>query len=289
MSTPQEQGTVAQSNGQRGARRPVAIGVAPNGGRRTKADHPALPLTPEELARTSVECAEAGAAMIHVHVRNSEGRHLLDGEAYRAVIDEVSKTCGMRLLVQITTESLGKYDPMQQVAIVQDVRPESASLALRELAPTTSQELLFADLLRFMRNENIIPQIIVYTPAELQRLVAMQKRGVIPFASLPVLYALGRYAPGMTSSAEDLLPFLELPRDNPWMVCAFGAAEAQCGVAGALLGGDIRVGFENNLHTPHGTLASGNADLVASVATPLRNLGFKTASADDLREHWSRQ
>ncbi len=68
---------------------PVPIAVAPNGGRRTKADHPALPMTPEELARTAAECLDAGAAMIHVHVRDRDGKHLLDAEAYRQAIGAI--------------------------------------------------------------------------------------------------------------------------------------------------------------------------------------------------------
>ena len=64
----------------------VVVTVAPNGGRKTKADHPALPLTADELARTAAECLERGASMIHLHVRDAEGRHSLDPEAYRATI-----------------------------------------------------------------------------------------------------------------------------------------------------------------------------------------------------------
>ena len=64
--------------------RRVVVAVAPNGGRRTKADHPALPLTAGELARTAAECLEQGASMIHLHVRDQAGKHLLDAEAYRA-------------------------------------------------------------------------------------------------------------------------------------------------------------------------------------------------------------
>jgi len=64
------------------ARRRVVVAVAPNGGRRTKADHPALPLDSGELARAAVECLERGASMIHLHVRDAEGRHCLDPEAY---------------------------------------------------------------------------------------------------------------------------------------------------------------------------------------------------------------
>ncbi len=87
----------------------VAIAVAPNGGRRTKADHPAIPLTPAELARTAAECVDAGASMIHVHIRRPDGRHLLDAEAYRQAIDAIRKQVGDRLVIQITTEALGIY------------------------------------------------------------------------------------------------------------------------------------------------------------------------------------
>ena len=52
--------------------------VAPNGGRKTKADHPALPLSADELARTAAECLERGASMIHLHVRDADGKHILD-------------------------------------------------------------------------------------------------------------------------------------------------------------------------------------------------------------------
>ena len=58
----------------------VSITVAPNGGRRSKADHPALPLTVPELVRTAAECLAAGAAMLHLHIRDAQGGHLLDSD-----------------------------------------------------------------------------------------------------------------------------------------------------------------------------------------------------------------
>ena len=67
---------------------PTAIAVAPNGGRKVKADHPAVPLTPAELAVTAARCREAGASMIHAHVRTADGQHLLEADAYREAIAE---------------------------------------------------------------------------------------------------------------------------------------------------------------------------------------------------------
>ncbi|MCB1445021.1 MAG: 3-keto-5-aminohexanoate cleavage protein [Rhizobiaceae bacterium] len=263
----------------------VAIAVAPNGGRRTKADHPAIPLTPGELARTAAECLEAGAAMIHIHVRRDDGRHLLDADAYRRAIDAIRAAAGDRLVIQITTEALGLYAPAEQIAVLKAVRPEAASLALRELAPDEAAETAFAEALDWMRRENVFPQIILYDPMEAARLAAMIRRGLVPWPDIPVLYVLGRYTVSQTSQPVDLLPFLapDAPRFSHWSACAFGPREAACVATAALLGGHVRVGFENNLHLPDGAPARSNADLVAIAARSAQDLGFGTCDAAGLR------
>ncbi|MGO4388916.1 3-keto-5-aminohexanoate cleavage protein [Microvirga sp. 2YAF29] len=267
---------------------PVAIAVAPNGGRRTKADHPALPMTPRELAETASACFEAGACMIHVHVRNAEGGHLLDAAAYRDAIAAIRQAVGDRLLVQITSEALGIYEPDTQMDVVRAVKPEAVSLALRELAPDEASEPAFAEFLTWLRRERVVPQIILYSPDEAMRLAGMQQRGLVPFAQIPVLYVLGRYTAGQTSHPADLLPFLapDMPGFKDWMVCAFGGYETACVATGALLGGHIRVGFENNLDLPDGTRAGSNAELVRSVASALSACGRSLANADELRQSW---
>lgn len=264
---------------------PVAIAVAPNGGRRTKSDHPAIPLTPDELARTAAECLEAGAAMIHVHVRRGDGRHLLDADAYREAIDAIRREVGDRLVIQITTEALGIYTPDEQIAVLKAVRPEAASLALRELAPDTAGEVAFAEALAWMNRENVLPQIILYEPAEAVRLFKMIQRGLVPQMDIPVLFVLGRYTATQTSRPADLLPFLapDVPALAHWSVCAFGQHEAACVTAGVLLGGHARVGFENNLYLPGGKAACSNAALVAAVANAVGELGYGLCNADDIR------
>ncbi|MFE0756848.1 3-keto-5-aminohexanoate cleavage protein [Inquilinus sp. NPDC058860] len=269
-------------------RKPVAIAVAPNGGRRTKADHPALPLTPAELARVAVECRDAGAAMIHTHVRDRDGVHLLDADAYRAAIATIRAEVGEDLLLQITSEALGRYRPEEQMAVVRAVRPEAVSLALRELAPDPAAEPAFAEFLSWLKRERIAPQIILYAPEEAARLAEMRRRGLVPWDEIPVLYVLGRYVAGQTSLPADLLPFLapDVLGIRSWMVCTFGRHEAACALAAALLGGDIRVGFENNLHRPDGSVAISNAELVRAVAEPLIASGGRLADATALRTAW---
>ena len=262
------------------------LAVAPNGGRKTKADHPALPLTPAELARDAAECLERGASMIHLHVRDAEGRHCLDPEAYRAAIAGICREVGDRVVMQITSESLGRYSPAEQRAAVLRINPEAVSLALREFAPGPADEKDFGDFLGKLKQMRIHPQIILYTPAEAERLGAMVKQGLIPFDKLAVLYVLGRFALTRTALPRDLLPFLapDMPRFDPWSVCAFGRREAACVTAAALLGGHARVGFENNLTLPDGARAGSNAELVGAAAHALQAVGLQIQTAEGLRE-----
>ncbi|TIR32992.1 MAG: 3-keto-5-aminohexanoate cleavage protein [Mesorhizobium sp.] len=270
---------------------PTAIAVAPNGGRRGKQDHPALPIGPQELARTAAACLEAGAAMIHAHVRDRDGGHLLDAHAYRETTKAIRDAVGERLIIQITSEAVGRYQPAEQMAVVRATRPEAVSLALRELVPNTAHETAFAQFLSWFKSERIAPQIILYAPEEASALAAMQQRGLVPFDDIPVLYVLGRYTPGQVSRPADLLPFLahDRPRFAHWMVCAFGREETACVTAGALLGGHARVGFENNLTLADGTTAQDNAALVTATKGALTACGVRTAQANDLRAAWSIQ
>jgi uncharacterized protein (DUF849 family) len=114
----------------------------------------------------------------------------------------------------------------------------------------------------------------------------MQKQGLIPLDGLAVLYVLGRFSLLGRAAPSNLLPFLapDMPRFASWSVCAFGRREAACVIAGALLGGHARVGFENNVALPGGAQAATNAELVAVVARALQSLGLATQSADGLRE-----
>jgi 3-keto-5-aminohexanoate cleavage enzyme len=264
----------------------VFIAVAPNGGRKTKADHPALPLSADELARTAAECLERGASMIHLHVRDANGGHCLDPDAYRAVIARICQEVGDRLVIQITSESLGLFTPSEQRAAVIEANPEAVSLSLRELAPEKTDEKAFAAFLGRLKQMRIWPQIILYHPHDAERLGAMRKQGLVPFDRLSVLYVLGRFALTRTAIPRDLLPFIaaDMPRFESWSVCAFGRREAACVTAAALLGGHGRVGFENNVALPNGARAASNAELVGGAVRALEAVGLAAQTTEGLRE-----
>jgi uncharacterized protein (DUF849 family) len=268
---------------------PLIITVAPNGARRGKADHPAIPLTPAEIGIEAARCQEAGAAMIHLHVRDAEGRHSLDPDLYRSAIAAVRKEAGSDLIVQVTTEAVGVFTPDQQIAAMQELQPEAFSAAVRELIPDAASETTAVRFLKKQAERGVFVQHILYDENDVQRFTDLLDRDVIPRTRASGLFVLGRYTQGQQSSPDDLLPFLNAwALDVPWALCAFGRREAACAITAACLGGHVRVGFENNLHLPDGNLAPDNAALVRGVADVARSLGLAVATPDEARHLFSR-
>ncbi|MCO6391049.1 3-keto-5-aminohexanoate cleavage protein [Aliihoeflea aestuarii] len=264
---------------------PFAIAVAPNGARRTKADHPRLPISAAEIARDAAEALEAGAAMIHLHVRDREGRHTLDADLYREAVEAVRNAVGDDLVIQVTTEAVGRHEPHEQIAVIDALRPESVSIALREILPENGDERTVAALFERMERTGTLHQIIIYEAGELSRLKNLATRGVLPDEPLAVLAVLGRYFE-TGASDDEFDAFMAAGIENHrWMACAFGPRESEFMQRAAEAGGHARVGFENNLWLPGGTLAQSNAALVSAAATSAGIRGL--AKADDLRRLWT--
>lgn len=263
---------------------PLVLMVAPNGARRGKVDHPNLPMTPEEIAREAARCNEAGATVLHLHVRTPDGRHSIDPALYEEAILAVRGAVGERMVVQVTTEAVGLYTPEEQMQAMRALRPEAVSLGLRELIPDEREPGEAAAFLEWLRRERIAPQYILYTPSDVVTFQALRRRGVIPQARPFVLFVLGRYAEPAQVRPRDLLAFLQaFEVDLPWALCAFGAIESACVLAAAGLGGHARVGFENNLWRADGSLAESNAELVAQARDALPLLGRALADVETTR------
>ena len=269
---------------------PLIVAVAPNGARRTQADHPALPITPDELARTAAECLEAGAAMLHLHVRDSDQKHTLDVDAYRTATAAIRREVGDGLIIQVTSEAVGIYSADEQMAMVRDLRPEAVSLAVKEICPDAASEPAAADFLAWMAGEAVQPQYILYSAEDVARLRDLRNRGVIPGDRVSVLYVLGRYTKGQVSQPSDVIPFVDAAGGDPvhWSVCAFGRLESACAMTAAALGGHVRVGFENNLHAADGELAESNGALVSQVRQGAAVIGRPVADPRQARALLSR-
>ncbi|MFZ2990401.1 3-keto-5-aminohexanoate cleavage protein, partial [Ideonella sp.] len=263
---------------------PLLITVAPNGAYKQQADHPALPVGPAALALEASRCLDAGAAMMHLHVRDAAGRHSLDVETYRTALAAVRAAVGRDMVLQVTSEAAKVYQAPAQIAMVQALVPEAVSIGLRELDQPEIGEAGLARFFAWLAEHRIMTQVILYDLPDLQRWQALRASGVVPDAPWSLLFVLGRYSAGQRSSPRDLLPFVQAHQGTErWSMCAFGAQEHACGAAAAALGGHVRVGFENNLCLRDGRLAPDNAALVRQVVEVAAALGRPLATADDLR------
>ena len=264
---------------------PLLITVAPNGAYKQRPDHPALPLTTTELGQTAKQCLDAGAAMIHMHIRDAEGRHSLDVQGYRDAQQAVKAAVGDELIIQVTSEAARVYKAPEQIAMVTTLKPEAVSVGLREVDQPEIGEAGLSQFFGWLAKERVMTQVIVYDVADLQRWQALRAQGVIPDAPWSLLFVLGRYSVGQTSEAKDLLPFVMAHTGNePWSMCAFGAGEHACATTAAALGGHVRVGFENNLLLNNGQVAPDNAALVRQIADSARVLGRSLYTAAQARE-----
>lgn len=247
------------------------IMVAPNGARRGKADHPALPVTIPDIVACAAECFAAGAGGIHAHVRDAEGAHVLDAGLYAELLAELARTVpGMA--VQITTEAVGRYTPAEQRALVARLRPPSVSIALREITAEPDEPVtrrFFHDC----HEAGVRVQHILYDADEVDLLARLIGEGAIPAGDLQLLHVLGRYSAGQVSQPADLDAPLARQRAAglaaDWAVCAFGPSETDCLLAAVAQGGKARIGFENNLINRSGSLAASNAERVRELAAAI--------------------
>ena len=261
--------------------RPCRIMVAPNGARRTKADHPALPMTPVEVAATAAACREAGADSIHLHARDGKGRHTLAKHVYDSYMTHVRRAVGSSMRIQITTEAVGRYTPAQQMQAVRDIRPDEVSLAIREIIPDEAHESEAAAFLAWLHEREIEPQFILYSPDEIRRFHDLCRRGIVAGDAPSVIFVLGRYLDaGEAVEPRALMDYLAAYESSGigaptgrWMVCAFGREETACLTMSACLGGDIRVGFENSLWLGNGRIAESNEAKVDEIRQLVDSVG----------------
>lgn len=236
------------------------IMVSPTGARWQKSDHPGLPMTVQEIARAAQASFDAGAGALHLHVRDAAGRHTLDAGRYREAMAAVTEAAP-EMAIQVTTESAGIYGIGDQSECLRALAPRWASVALREVAVDLKQATrLFGEAAE--RGTRV--QHILYDPADIDRLLAWQRAGIVPAGPVEAIFVLGRYG-GSEARLGDLDRFLNRPGTGQldWTACAFGRQERACLTSALARGGRARVGFENNLWQPDGRLLDSNAQSVA--------------------------
>jgi len=245
--------------------------VAPTGARKTKADHPALPITLDEIIDTARSCQAAGADGLHLHLRDTNGRHILDAGLYKEALAALAASVpGMA--VQITTEAVGIYSAAQQRAVVEAVAPESVSISLAEMLAEREFDASEAFYKACAQAKTDV-QHIIYGASDLDLLATMLEEDRLPGGPVQLLFVLGRYSQNQESAPDDLGIFTRWLSASKvaadWAVCAFGKQETACLAAAAAAGGKLRVGFENSIWNADGRIARDNAERVAEIKTML--------------------
>jgi len=262
----------------------LIITAALTGAEVTREQQPALPVTPEEIAIAAEECAKAGAAMVHVHARLPDGTPTQDKAVYRQIIDAVRARCNV--IVQVSTGGAVGMSPQERLAPVM-LKPEMATLSMGSVnfggdvfVNHPAEMEVFAAA---MREHGVKPELEIFDSGMLTTAIRWLKKGLI---NGPAHFDLVLGIPGGMAGTPEALMYLksQLPADASWTVAGIGAAQLPLGTLAIVLGGHVRVGFEDNVYYRKGELASSNAQLVARMARISRELGRELATPDEARQ-----
>ena len=265
----------------------VIITVAVTGSRPTKEMNPAVPYTPAEIADAAVEAHAAGAAIAHIHVRDPQtGAPDSRLELFAEVLDRIRSRCDM--LVNLTTSGLnitGEDVTAQRLEPVR-LRPELCSLDIGSL---NFRDRLFANPPDFgeaaaqrMRAAGVKPEIEVFDTGHIDQAAAMIEQGM--FAAPPYFQLCMGVNWGIAATPENLMFMCsKLPPGAQWSVLGVGRAQLTMITLGVLLGGHVRVGFEDNLYLRKGVLAQSNAAFVEQAVGIVQMLQREVATPAEAR------
>ncbi len=249
--------------------RPAIIAVAITGSQPTKADNPAVPISPAEQISSTHEAFEAGASLVHIHVRDRDGRVSSDPALFAEVQDGVRRHCpGM--IIQFSTGARGRSHAERGSAL--SLGPDMASLATGSVNFAThiyeNEPALIDELARQMLAHQVKPEIEVFDLAMLYNAEALVRRGLLT-RPLHVQFVLG--IPGALPARRRVLEFCvaelaDLMPDATWTAAGIGRAQVTVSQWALELGGHLRTGLEDNVRIDRDRLAASNAELVERTA-----------------------
>jgi uncharacterized protein (DUF849 family) len=265
---------------------PVIITVAITGAVPRKRDNPAVPVTPAQQIGSTHEAYEAGATLVHIHVRNPDESPGSDPDLYGRVQEGVRRHCpGM--IIQFSTGGRGR-DAKQRAAMLY-LKPDMASLATGSVNfpvgiyenPPEFVEALAASMLEF----GIKPEIEVFDLSMLYQAVRLAEEGVLA-RPLHVQFVFG--VKNAMPAYRDVLEFevaqlRKLMPDATWTAAGIGRHQLEVNHWSLMLGGHCRTGLEDNIRWDEARLAASNAELVGRVAALCADYDRHPASVDEAR------
>lgn len=266
---------------------PIVITTAITGAIPKKADNPAVPVTPQEQIESTQEAFEAGSALVHIHVRDSEENPSSDPDLFAEVQEGVKRYCpGM--IIQFSTGGRGRQ-PEKRGAMLH-LQPDMASLATGSVNfPMQIYENppdFIETLAERMLENNVKPEIEVFDVAMLYNALALARRGLL-IEPLHVQFVMG--IRGAMPVRRELLEFLiseltTLAPEATWSAMGTGAKQLEVNKWCLELGGQTRTGFEDNVKVGKDKLASSNAELVSLITEIAGDYDRHPASPSEARE-----
>jgi uncharacterized protein (DUF849 family) len=266
---------------------PVIITVAITGAVPRKKDNPAVPVTPDEQVESTHEAFEAGAALVHIHVRNPDESPGSDPELYGRVQEGVRKHCpGM--IVQFSTGGRGREQSVRGAMLY--LRPDMASLATGSVNfPRGIYENpadFVESLARTMQEYGVKPEIECFDVSMLYSAAGLVKKGIVPERP-HVQFVLG--VPNALPARRSVFDFMraELPQVLPgatWVAAGVGRSQWEVNQWCLESGGHCRTGLEDNLRIDADRLAASNAELVRKIVDACAHYGRRPATAAEARQ-----
>ncbi len=250
----------------------VVLTAALTGPIATKADNPHLPTSPEEIAAAAAESHAAGAAVMHVHVRDEQGLPTADLEVARRVVGLIEDACPA--MIQLST-GVGLTVPFEERMQIVEAKPRMATLNVCSMSfgggeflnPPEGVRRLAARMLEL----GVKPEIEIYDSGHLDAALALMAEGLLE-APLQFSIVLG-VAGGMAATPLNLAQLVDrLPEGSIWQVIGIGRGNLPMTAIGLAMGGNARTGMEDTLMLRRGVPATNNGELVerlAGIATSL--------------------
>jgi 3-keto-5-aminohexanoate cleavage enzyme len=265
---------------------PAIITAAICGAETTREQTPYLPISAEELGNEAAKCREAGASVIHLHVRRPDGSPAQDRDLFQKALDEIRR----RTDVIIQTSTGGA------VGMTADDRAQPLDCTPPpEMATLNAGSLNFGDdvflnpfpivreFARRMRERKIVYELECYDVGHVEACLRLAQEGVI---ELPAHFDFVMGVRGGIQASEENLRFLvgKLPAGSTFNVAGLGRMQLPMAELSLKLGGHARCGLEDNIYVSKGVLAKGSFELVAKVAEAARAAGREVATTQQARE-----
>ncbi|HCC47058.1 MAG TPA: 3-keto-5-aminohexanoate cleavage protein [Elusimicrobia bacterium] len=262
----------------------MVITCALTGAETTKAQQPALPVTPEELAAAADEACRAGAAIVHLHARNDDGSPTADLKVFKKAIDLIRAKS--EVVIEITTGGAVGMTPEERIAPV-SLKPDMASLDCGTVNFGDEYIVNTLPIMRQFASEmnkyGVHPTLECFDVSHVQSSHILIKEGLI---KPPYHYGFVMQVPAALSLSVKTLSYMmdQMPPESYFTVMGIGRAHIP-GICGAIAsGGFIRVGFEDNIYYSKGRLAKSNAEFVERAVRISQEAGLEIAKPSDVRQ-----